>query len=448
MPYANSSNNKHIPQHEHAYVSATADDRILRPTPTTAGSSHLMAPHYRGSNNIPPMVPTPMPQGPPMIHRGHQIPPPGAGAIFTVYMPAAVHRPSHHHTATSPVSHHTVAHPAHPTSRTIAFPTTVASSMPHSVHMVPACTNVEESRQATSNLMVTSLPLSTSSHSGSSKMYATPEHSNGASSDEETATTTKQDNRATTGSFDSQQAVPHSVLLLAAKKHGKRKDTDSPTAPEEAENAESSTVNNKSTATSSTVPLKKRKMVSKILRTKQPKHEEGSSFHVSPVSHGSKTTGATSWSPDRSQVSHGSSYDDLMKGGQVLPENAKITKDNTIAIASIAPPQTVTTVRHFPTQLYDLLLDSSPPTFASAPSLSQEDESVLQWCSHGKAWRIVRWDALRKSVLPEYFGGVSVDLFLSEIAAWGFTEITSGTDVGAYQHTVSQKMLLSGLLFL
>jgi hypothetical protein len=82
--------------------------------------------------------------------------------------------------------------------------------------------------------------------------------------------------------------------------------------------------------------------------------------------------------------------------------------------------------------------------------LSEPDAtgSVLQWLPHGHAWRVVRWDALRRNVLPKYFpqlcqeeedgsSGGSIDAFLWNVRAWGFEEIKDGADVGAYAHKVS-----------
>jgi hypothetical protein len=69
--------------------------------------------------------------------------------------------------------------------------------------------------------------------------------------------------------------------------------------------------------------------------------------------------------------------------------------------------------------------------------------SVLQWLPSGEAWKIVRWDALRREVLPRYFPELckgedgSMDAFLRQVRAWGFEEITDGDDAGAYRHLVS-----------
>lgn len=212
--------------------------------------------------------------------------------------------------------------------------------------------------------------------------------SQGQSSDDETATTSNRAQSAT-ASFDS-----HHEAVSEKRK--------SPF-----EEAESSSSKDHSTPVK--VPFKKRKMVSEIIRPK----DETSSCHVSPVSHGSKT--ANTNSPTRTP---NSSYGD-MKGGHALHESAKINPNDTIP-----PPKTVD-VPHFPSLLFDLLKD---------PVAS---ENAIQWCADGRAWRIVRWDALRKSILPKFFGGASVDSFLADISAWGFEEVAYGADAGAYVHTVS-----------
>jgi HSF-type DNA-binding len=80
---------------------------------------------------------------------------------------------------------------------------------------------------------------------------------------------------------------------------------------------------------------------------------------------------------------------------------------------------------HLPAQLFNLLQDES------------KNNNVLQWLPDGKAWRIVRWDALRKQVLPKYFSfAMTVDSFLAQLTEWGFVEIQNGPHAGAYQHAV------------
>ena len=212
-------------------------------------------------------------------------------------------------------------------------------------------------------------------------------------------------------SFESPHDVAASVLLLASsggipvaasnKTQANREDTETDDSDSEVK-----------------MPLKKRKKVAEILRQKPD------ACHVSPMSNSSKTT-AEAGSPQAANASEdtsrASSYD--LKEGQALPETAKISDTKDIDIS----------VPEFPSILHKVLTQSE---FAG---------SVAQWLPHGKAWRIVRWDALRKQVLPKYFpqlrdeegGNGSIDAFLGYLSAWEFEEITSGPDVGAYCHKVS-----------
>ncbi|GAX24441.1 hypothetical protein FisN_4Lh581 [Fistulifera solaris] len=128
-------------------------------------------------------------------------------------------------------------------------------------------------------------------------------------------------------------------------------------------------------------PLKKRK----TLATPMP-------CHVSPVS---------SHADDRTQVTQYSREEDE-DHGTIVP-----------AASALVP--------HFPSVLHMLLTVSK--------------DGVLEWSEHGKAWRIVRWEALRRSILPQFFPQLqSMDAFLAHISAWGFREVTEGADVGAYTH--------------
>ena len=188
--------------------------------------------------------------------------------------------------------------------------------------------------------------------------------------------------RSTT-SWENTREIAASVLLLAAGGHDKalhqknsnnKRDTDSTGSAD------------------SKVPLKKRKMMTEVTK------DDNASVRVSPVSHGSRSM--RTLSPEHT---HSTSYD------------SKHTPERSL------PSQVV--VIHFPTALYRLL--------------EEDDTKVIQWLTHGRAWRIVRWDALRKQILPRSFGGTSVDGFLAQLADWGFTEITDGPDAGAYYNPVS-----------
>lgn len=195
----------------------------------------------------------------------------------------------------------------------------------------------------------------------------------------------------------------------------------------------------------SSVPLKKRRKLLDFLR-KRPAttaDTDKQPLHVSPLpspqvrnrvpSHeftaGTSSVGASSAnSPPRTagsaSMSMTNSYD--LKDAQCLPEGAKI-KD---AAEISPPPPAQVVIQHFPSLLHNVL--SNP-----------DCGNVVQWLPDGKAWKILRWDALRRKVLPKYFSqlqdedgkvGTSIDTFLWHVAAWGFEEVQSGPDVGAYSH--------------
>mmetsp|Transcript_15988 Transcript_15988/g.33046 ORF Transcript_15988/g.33046 Transcript_15988/m.33046 type:complete len:613 (-) Transcript_15988:145-1983(-) len=348
-----------------------------------AENAHLMRPQAMTADPYNGMM---LPHGPPVIHRGA---PGTGGGMVMVYVPT-----------TAPTAHH--------------------QHHPHAVHMVPT-TGHYEAAPATG-------------------FYTVPaaEHQQYQQTTSDESNRKRRRSTAAAASFDSQHEAAHSVLLLAKANQEQqqqdattRPDAASPTLPAEtvSSHEQSPPAQQQQQApreSSPQVPFKKRKMVSEIIRSKN--NEEGN-FHVSPVSHGSKTAQQTpACSPDRSHASHNSSYEHI-KGGEALPDSAKVGQEimtsSSNTAASPTPPCTVT-LPHFPSQLYNLLEKSA--------------EGVVQWCAHGRAWRIVRWDALRKTILPQLFGGgASVDSFLAELSAWGFHEVNQGTDVGAYSHTLFRR---------
>lgn len=186
--------------------------------------------------------------------------------------------------------------------------------------------------------------------------------------------------------------IAASVLLLAAGGHDKKMKRDAGSTG----------------SSDSNVPLKKRKMLTTTTTTNEHvKHtntEDNASVRVSPVSHGSRST----LSPEHT---HATTYED-----------SKHTPERSL------PSQVV--VLHLPSELYRLL--------------EQDETKVIQWLPHGRGWRIVRWDALRKAILPQHFGGTSVDGFMAQLADWGFVEITDGEDAGAYYNAVSS--LFGGII--
>lgn len=258
-------------------------------------------------------------------------------------------------------------------------------------------------------------------------------------------------------SFDSPHEVAASVLLLAA------------TAMQERDSAKAAMRENGIAPDEGPDPKKRKKQrqqqqqAAGIMRKKS--HDTVAS-HISPYSHGSTdgrhgnknvhhsprdddepgtgasgSTEATTPSTDGGcrgggttpggSASPTSSYD--LKDGQALPDSAKITDTRRI----VAPPAHVE-IPHFPSVLHAVLTESE---FAG---------TVLLWLPHGQAWKIVRWDALRRQVLPKYFAQLredeskdssgSIDAFLWHLAAWGFEEVTDGPDAGAYSHIVCPKL--------
>lgn len=178
--------------------------------------------------------------------------------------------------------------------------------------------------------------------------------------------------------------------------------------------------------------------------------------HVSPVSHSSAEHGLRAEStddstptrriiPPNSRTNRTSSYDskDLPLSyramerkeaftTQELLDSAKVHSTAQIGALKPSYPSQVL-IPHFPTVLHQVLSD-------------KECENVVQWLPDGEAWKVLRWDGLRRQVLPRYFadlrdenGGAcgTIDAFLFHLGAWGFEEIKDGTDVGAYRHDVS-----------
>jgi len=210
-------------------------------------------------------------------------------------------------------------------------------------------------------------------------------------------------------------------------------------------------------STTATMPLKKRKKQLDFLRRNNDDEKEPDSgyqvCHVSPVSHSSvegRTVSHEEETPERPtrrmqvESQRSQSFDSkdspLQKEAtQELPETAKIHSADDIALPSPV------NVPHFPTVLHRVLSD---PEFAG---------TVLTWLPDGEAWKVLRWDALRREVLPRYFselrdengsGCGTIDAFLWHLTAWGFEEIKDGSAVGAYRHDVrnsadcSQRFIL------
>ena len=253
---------------------------------------------------------------------------------------------------------------------------------------------------------------------------------------------------------------------------------------------------NNTTSSAGSGPLKKRKSVIDILRQKPEVHHRHHQdpYHVSPMSHGSKTLAneTPASTPDSaSRVLSYESRDESSRNkahspnGNVL-QNSHNRKSSPTAIgnnthtssgisssssnhstnngspksATQFPPGNNSSsninnsvhsyhhpsrvVPYFASALHWLLTESSSQTASPEYAAARP---VLQWVPHGQAWRVVRWDSLRKQVLPQFFPQLtgSIDAFLWHLAVWGFEEIQDGPDVGAFGHTV--RVLLGGRLF-
>lgn len=189
----------------------------------------------------------------------------------------------------------------------------------------------------------------------------------------------------------------------------------------------------------SNVPFKKRRKMLHLLSQRPDATSDAQTVsHVSPLPspagrshmHGhdssDETTTATA-SPQRTcSTGMESSYG--MKDARSPQERRKVHDAKELS----TPPSQVV-VEHFPTVLHNILTKSE---FAG---------NVLQWVANGKAWKIVRWDALRRKVLPAFFSKLqdedgnsncSIDAFLWQVTSWGFEEVQGGHDVGAYTHKV------------
>lgn len=194
------------------------------------------------------------------------------------------------------------------------------------------------------------------------------------------------------------------------------------------------------------VPLKKRKKHLDFLRRNS---DEGMTAdgnvqpcHVSPVSHSSvegRTVSHEETTPQRpgrlgADAARSHSYDSKdspyqKDSTQELLDSSKIHNANDIPL----PSQVV--ISHFPSVLHRVLSD---PEFAG---------SVISWLPDGESWKVHRWDALRRQVLPRYFSNLrdengagcgTIDAFLWHLTAWGFEEVKDGSEVGAYRHDVSK----------
>jgi hypothetical protein len=188
-------------------------------------------------------------------------------------------------------------------------------------------------------------------------------------------------------------------------------------------------------------PLKKRKSTDHHVSTMSGDVEASSddTYHVSPISHSSKsgtTTETNNMSHDTPSTSSAHSFDMMKEDPHSSHTVASIKKDQ----SQSRPQKSIfQMIPQFPSLVHWILSEPS--------SKLAVDLSVLQWVSHGQAWRIIRWDAFRREVLPAMFPQLvsnatdtgSIDAFMWQLKAWGFQEIQDGPDIGAFAHTVRAR---------
>ena len=103
----------------------------------------------------------------------------------------------------------------------------------------------------------------------------------------------------------------------------------------------------------------------------------------------------------------------------------------------------------------NLIVKDFPNVLHEVLTKSQFSGTVLEWLSHGKSWRVLRWDELSALVIPAYFPELCdqvsredaetnaterMNMFIRQIKAWGFKEVREvGPDLGSFQHEVSLK---------
>lgn len=185
---------------------------------------------------------------------------------------------------------------------------------------------------------------------------------------------------------------------------------------------------------SNEAPSQKRKKHLDVLRRNGDHQADGElvissrpPYHVSPVSSASLGSNIDGHPSDPNMQSD--SFE-LKEGGQVLPASSQVRD-----AADIAASGTHMDIPHFPSILHTLLGH-------------HDFKNVFQWLPHGKAWKVVRWDALRRETMPQHFPHLcqetdgsgkpigSIDGFLRHVRGWGFEEIKDGPDCGAYHHVL------------
>ncbi|KAG7343853.1 HSF-type DNA-binding protein [Nitzschia inconspicua] len=61
-------------------------------------------------------------------------------------------------------------------------------------------------------------------------------------------------------------------------------------------------------------------------------------------------------------------------------------------------------------------------------------QEFVQWCSHGRAWKIISPKKFEAHVLPKFFRSAKHASFMRQVNGWAFARITEGRDANAYWH--------------
>jgi hypothetical protein len=261
---------------------------------------------------------------------------------------------------------------------------------------------------------------------------ATPKSSDSA----DQSTSTKHDDSTvgtlqTEGSSDEREKREATAALLNISSLKFAKSNDSSKSDKD-----SSSVGTSSSSNSSTVPLKKRKNLdflrpkSEPQTTESPKTSNNDPCHVSPVSHSSQSSqgrsvGKDEVTPDRSQstTTRSDSYD-----SKESPYGRKESAQPLLDSSKITSPTEIGSTFHFPSILHKVLSDAG---------------RVVEWVEDGESFKVLRWDALSREILPNHFpditdetgkGRGTIDAFLCHLTAWGFKELKDGS----YKHDVSK----------
>lgn len=201
-----------------------------------------------------------------------------------------------------------------------------------------------------------------------------------------------------TKSFESHE-IAASVLMLASS----IRDNERQITGKRNEEGDESDDNGSAQFAETSRPLKKRKKVTEIDLNEH-------TFHVSPMSGKSSPSDP---GPETSTSSTPSSSYDTREHEHLLVKPSPII------------PTFKSNIADFPLLLHSVLSDA------------EFENNVMKWLPDGKSWKIIRWDALRRQVMPKYFATIdSIDVFLLHLQSWGFNEMTDGPDAGAYSHMV------------